>query len=370
MTRFMGQKLPLPEESGAWRAALELIAVAGLIGIDLWLPVEGAWLRAPIRALAGGIVLLALFRRRASADDDPPGARPRAWLEATLVTVALGLVVYAWAMVVSGPFDEMDRSILRSSAPVVVWWLLRRLVLAWLQQVVLQHFLWPLGREALGSGGAATLVVALLFGLFHLPSLAFAMATALGAALWLTLYRRSRRLLPLVVSHALLAAMASFLPDRLLLDMRVGRPALATAAEQRSLAAVDRQAMLEAVADRQYAIHHGDTDSGYVAGLYRDVLGRIATADEIGDGVEQLQTLSRLGLAKRMLLAPELDVASLWQRTIDDQPLAPGLEIHPGSDSATFDGWYEAEGEWRWARSATPSLRFRLERAPARDYIL
>ncbi|MEM7351224.1 MAG: hypothetical protein AAF657_10490, partial [Acidobacteriota bacterium] len=47
-----------------------------------------------------------------------------------------------------------------------------------------------------------------------------------------------------------------------------------------------------------------------------------------------------------------------------------GLEIHPGSDSATFDGWYEAEGEWRWARSATPSLRFRLERAPARDYIL
>ena len=335
------------------------------------MPQGRAGLHAAVRGLAIAILIASYLRRRGAGAAVGAGLIAwRAWIEAAAATLALGLAVGLWAAAASGPFDEPDLALLSLSAPALGLWMLRRLALALIQQAVLQLFLWPVARQVLRSDWLTTAVVASVFGLFHLPSLSFAVATALAAALWLTLYRRSRRLLPLVVSHAVLAAGASLLPEGLLYDMAVGRPALEIAADLRSLAGAQQQAMLGAVTSARYARHRGRTDSGYVRGLYRDILGRLPGDEEVADGVEQLRTISRLALAKRMLLSRELDDATLWHRHIDDEPLAPGVAIPAGSEEAEFVGWYAAESAWRWAREAAPAIRFRLEREARRDYVL
>ncbi len=367
---------------------IELVAVVALLAVDLWLAWDRPWLQVLTRGLVAAVLVASFLRRRTGRSAAPPDGRRkkgqhkmppgRAWLEAAAVTLVLGLTVLAWAAAVSGPLDELDLSLLAAPASVLGLWLLRHLALAAVQQLALQLFLWPVAKEALASGLLATVATAVLFGLGHLPSAPLAIATTIAAALWLGLYRRSQRLAPLIISHLLLAAVASTLPARLFLKMKVGTPALEIAAEQRSLASEEKQALLHAIATPRYSSDQGKTDSEYVAGLYRDILGRAAADNEVRHGVEQLaqgpgagQTqLSRLGLAKRMLVAEELDEATLWRRVIDDQPLAPGIEITPTSDDARFAGWYDAEDAWRWAREAEPAIGFRLDREPDRVYVL
>lgn len=357
--------------TAAARPMVELAAIAGLVTADLWLVWDRPWLSALARAMAAAVLIASLLRRAAGRRLQPTAmTAARAWLEAAAATLALGVAVVAWAAAVRGPLDEPDLSLLALPAPALGLWLLRRLALVSVQQLALQLCLWPLAREVLGSGARATLLVAVLFGLGHLPSPAFAVATAIGAALWIGLYRRSRRLAPLIASHALLAGLASTLPDRLFYDMKVGAPALEIAAAQQSLAGEDRRSLLAAFGSPRYGAYRGGTDEGYVAGLYRDVLGRVATEEEVRDGVEQLATTTRLGLAKRMLLAPELDDATLWRRVIDDQPLAPGIDVAPASADVVFAGWYPAEGEWRWARDPAPAIGFRIDREPGRGHVL
>lgn len=364
------------------RAAIELVAVVVLVTVDLWLAWDRPWLLALVRTLAAAVLIVSFLRRRAGWP--PEGGKGnmtagRAWLEAAAVTLILGVAVHAWAAAISGPFDEPDLTLLRASVPALGLWLLRHLALAFIQQLALQLFLWPVGREVLGRDLPAVVAVAVLFGLGHLPSWPFAIATAIAATLWISLYRGSGRLAPLIASHVLLAALASTLPDRLFYDMKVGAPALEIAADQRSLASEEKQALLKAFTSPSYAAYRGGSDSGYVAGLYRDVLGRVADDHEVAYGVEQLASshpeggqtkLSRLALAKRMLLSEELDDGTLWRRFIDDQPLAPGLEITPSSDQARFTGWYDAEGEWRWARDSAPTVDFHFDREPERDHVL
>ncbi len=354
---------------GQARPLLALTAMVALVVADLWWLWDHPELQALVRSLAASVLIASLFIRHRTSPAVAPGqAAGRAWLETAVVTSALGLAVVGWAVAVSGPLDEPDWPNL--AIPALGFWLGHRLVLATIQQLVLQLFLGPVAREALGDGPWAIFGVAALFGLFHLPSVPFAVATGVAAALWLGLYRRSRRLAPLIASHALLAILASTLPERLFLDMKVGAPALEIAAQQRALAIDEMQAMLGAISSPRYAAYRGDTDFDYVAGLYRDILGRVGTEAEVRDGVEQLQQISRRKLAQRMLLAEELDATTLWRRTLDDEPLAAPAEITAASDPTRFTGWYEAEDEWRWANALAPTITFPIDPKSDRPYVL
>ena len=357
--------------------AVELAAVVALVTVDLWLVWDRPWLLALTRALAAAVLIASLLRRRKDRPAATPGmSAGRAWTEAAVATLVLAGAVLAWSAAVSGPFDEPDLTLLAGPATALGLWLLRHLVLAWVQQLVLQLYLWPVAREVLKSSFLTTATVAMLFGLFHLPSPSLAIATAIAGGVWLLLYRRSGRLAPLIASHVLLAATAATLPDRLFYDMEVGAPALEVAADQRSLAGEEKQALLTAVSSPGYAAYRGGTDRGYIDGLYRDILGRVPTDGEVADGVEQLARISRLSLAKRMLLAQELDDATLWRRVIDDEPLPPGVDVTPsgpapgGAPAVTFAGWYAPEESWRWAHSQTPEIGFHLELVPERVYVL
>ena len=79
---------------------------------------------------------------------------------------------------------------------------LRYLAWAGLQQWLLCVVLADRLRVLVGSTRWATLVAAVMFALMHTPNQALMQFTLLGGLLWVPLWLRCRRLLPLVLSHA------------------------------------------------------------------------------------------------------------------------------------------------------------------------
>jgi Type II CAAX prenyl endopeptidase Rce1-like len=215
------------------RPALELGLGLGLLEGDLW------WWRTPPNPLAHWIALAGLgllfaashLRRR---DEGPAGPAPgnpgRAWMEVALATVLLALAVLGLGAGLRGPRESLSFAFL-GSQPAEIWgWGIRRVGIALGQQIALQLFLWPLCLELLSPRRAALALAAFLFGLLHLPSPWLAALSGSGALIWIVLYQRAGRLLPLVASQVALAILVqAALPARLHYGMRVGREARAAA---------------------------------------------------------------------------------------------------------------------------------------------
>jgi membrane protease YdiL (CAAX protease family) len=92
-----------------------------------------------------------------------------------------------------------------------------------LQQYALQGFINRRAQVALGRGRASVLLVALLFGLFHLPNPWLTLATFAAGLLWSWVYQRAPNLLAVGVSHGLMTwVLISSVPPAALHNLRVG----------------------------------------------------------------------------------------------------------------------------------------------------
>ena len=91
------------------------------------------------------------------------------------------------------------------------------------QQYALQGFINRRAQIAWGSGPGSVLIVAVLFGSFHLPNPGLMIATFVGALVWATVYQRAPNLFALAISHGLMTwILISTLPSNLLHGLRVG----------------------------------------------------------------------------------------------------------------------------------------------------
>ncbi|MBI3465519.1 MAG: hypothetical protein HY000_21075 [Planctomycetes bacterium] len=125
--------------------------------------------------------------------------------------------------------------------------------------------------------------------------------TVIAGLLWLWLYARGGRLLPLILSHILLAVLAhSMLPERLMLSMRVGADALPLLARHRWLAADRKWRIVRVLASSEYFAHCGGTDPAFARALYRDAFGASPNPLRSSAGPHPGQSLSR-GCRRRFL---------------------------------------------------------------------
>ncbi|HUK13155.1 MAG TPA: DUF4214 domain-containing protein [Thermoanaerobaculaceae bacterium] len=293
----------------AW-AFVELgVAVAGLEA-GLWL-VSGRDAEPAVLAIAlalGGVAYLS-HRRRRRAGTTPDAARVgpgRAWLEALGGAACLVALTAVWVAALREPYDELRFAFPPGGSELAVW-ILRRVVYAAAQQLLLQLFLVPVCSEVAASEPLGGLLAAGVFGAAHLPSVTLALLTAAAAWAWIALYRRGRRLAPLVATHALLwIAAFAIVPDRLSLDMQVGIQAVESAAHYRTLDSELGREILRRVCAPEYFAAQGGTEAGFVRALYRDVLGRMPSDDEVGFWLRRLRIESRTEVAKKFVVSDEL----------------------------------------------------------------
>lgn len=361
-------------------APAQLAAMVVLVEIDLWLPPEAdlepvRWL---IRAAAGLVFLWSLFDPGNTRAPAPAVGRRRAWLEATAATLVVGAGLAVWIGFAREPYDAPALSFL-DSASTLSRWAGHRLVLATVQQLFLQLFFWRVLGRILGRDRPAILGAAALFGVFHLPSPALAGGTLLGAVVWIALYRRSRRLLPLIASHALLAALASAAaPERLFYEMQAGARAMDALPAYRLLAREETRALLRQLTSDEYVEHRGGVGPGYVDGLYRDVLARPPTAKETSGWTRQLKETGPAELAKRIVTSDEAQTVGghFADRILDYRPMEPGIVIPSVSITFLDDeyfaaGFSVAEQSLRWTQEPTARLVYPLrEVEPGRRYAL
>jgi membrane protease YdiL (CAAX protease family) len=91
------------------------------------------------------------------------------------------------------------------------------------QQYTLNGFINRRAQLALGKGAKSILLVALIFGVLHLPNPLLAVLTMIGGLVWAAAYQRQPNLLALTLSHTVVSlALALTTSSNLLNSLRVG----------------------------------------------------------------------------------------------------------------------------------------------------
>lgn len=91
------------------------------------------------------------------------------------------------------------------------------------QQYVLNGFINRRAQLAFGKGLKSILLVAIVFGLLHLPNPLLAIVTLIGGAIWAAAYQRQPNLFALALSHSLVSiTLALTISPSLLNSLRVG----------------------------------------------------------------------------------------------------------------------------------------------------
>lgn len=211
------------------RAGLELAGVWTLLEVALWVP-EGPYL-VVTRALAGGLILATVgvsFQRR-RGHVSPNAALPlqrspmlRAWFRALAATALAAALVITTAWLLGLWKGGLHFGFAAISAEEATSWWAGKLAAVTAQQLALQLFALPLCVEILGLSWTAMALAGLIFGAAHLPNVPLAVLSGGFAPVWCFLYLRSRRLLPLVASHLLLALVVRAACGDLIFNMRVG----------------------------------------------------------------------------------------------------------------------------------------------------
>lgn len=265
----------------------------GVFIVDLWI-LRG--LSSPLFELPAIFVIAAVvvisIRRRGGFERILPlasGSSRRAWLETLAATAIPAIGLFAWGMTIRGPYDEIPSKIIQASTLGLLMWAGQHLIWATLQQGLLQLFLRPVIGEILRKPAVATITTGLVFGLLHLPCPILVVSSTVLGILWMTLFSRHRRIGPLIVSHATLAALAYILvPAPWSCDLNVGVMAHKKQPEYRVLRLPETRAILEAVTSEDYFRSSGGTDRDFIKSLYRDMLGRTPAEAEVQHWLDRM----------------------------------------------------------------------------------
>ena len=191
--------------------ALELLAIGVAAAIFVaTFRVRPAYVDFVLAGLMVALIAASARRSRRLWDEAPlvpgGGASRRAWIETGMFTGVALVVLFALAVRTAGSGPAL-------AARLANWHLAVALPLyfAWglLQQYIFQRFL--LGRLLqLLPPAAAIALTAIAFSSVHFPRWPVMALVLIACSVWSTIYYRTRALLPLAASHALLGSVLHY----------------------------------------------------------------------------------------------------------------------------------------------------------------
>jgi len=205
-------------------AAWEIVAAGSSALVVEWVVYSLAGSRSPallFPVVTAVLLMLASHRARGESARALGWRLDNFWAAARLLLPPMLVVTSALVGVGfhAGTLDfgrwEGGQSILGVPALSLVW--------GPLQQYALQGFINRRAQIVFGRGPASVLLVALLFGLFHLPNPWLSLATFGAGLLWAWVYQRAPNLFAVGLSHGLMTwVMISCVPPAALHNLRVG----------------------------------------------------------------------------------------------------------------------------------------------------
>jgi membrane protease YdiL (CAAX protease family) len=202
--------IPFPKQ---WTVCLEILAVFGLLEAVMWTP------RGFIHSLliAAEVVTVVWLGLRGRSKEELglrwPSRDGTVWILLLGGLSAIAIPAFALATGRSVPANA-DWPRFQNLWPYVIW--------AFAQQFLLQSFFFVRVEAIVGDRGAVV-ASTLLFTVAHLPNMALAAMTLLGALFFTEAFRRYRSIYPVGIVHALLGiAVAYSFPNSFMHHMRVG----------------------------------------------------------------------------------------------------------------------------------------------------
>jgi membrane protease YdiL (CAAX protease family) len=261
------------------RACIDIMLIVGLVFVDLWFlkPFDFKW--------ASALLYFALIMLMASTFSRisklpylsllPRLTLPRVSIVvaiATIIQVALILICAHMAGVLESNLTWASFGKPPSRLPS---WVVEKIITVIAQQVGLQLVLFPLCFQISNKKWAAAFIGSGLFGLLHMPNPLLMVSTFFAGPVWFWLFLYGGRLIPIVLSHIILATFLRFsIPSHIHLGLGVGARALP---KLKIVLWLDRQMLWPDVrrySSKEYFNNQGETDDLFIHGCYRDILGR------------------------------------------------------------------------------------------------
>jgi len=299
------------------RSLVEVTVLLGAFVVDQWI-LSG--LSNPLFELPAFVVVAAVFvtsiRRRGGFErvlPYPVGSSRQAWLETISATAIPAVGLLTWGVTIRGPYDEIPLKIAQASVLGLSFWVGQHLVWATLQQGLLQLFLRPVIGEFLRKPGVGIAAAGLLFGLLHLPCPILVVSTTVLGVMWMILFSRHRRIAPLIMSHATLAALAFVvLPPQWNCALNVGVVAQRKQPKYHVLRLPETRKILETVTSDNYFTTSGGTQRDFIKSLYRDMLSRTPADAEVQHWLDRMNRgLSRNRVAVAFAGSKEFRMTTL-----------------------------------------------------------
>ncbi|MEZ6094127.1 MAG: CPBP family intramembrane glutamic endopeptidase [Pirellulaceae bacterium] len=160
------------------------------------------------------------------------------WRHALKITSVMGMMLVGVCLAMGTCQGNSVSSIFDKSA---VHWLIVKTPTVVLQQWMMQILLLPFLLRLFANRLQAVVVAAAIFSMMHLPNPILMLLTLIAGVFWTYSFLKNRQLVPVIVSHFLLAVFAAGLCGEYILNMRVGPSCVAMIPEKIHLAVPDPQ---------------------------------------------------------------------------------------------------------------------------------
>ena len=275
------------------RACIDVLLIVSLVFIDFWLLKPFGFKLASALLYFALIVLMASTFSRISKlpylSQLPRPALLRVFIVvaiATIIQVALILICAHMAGVL-----EVDLTWASFGKPPyrLPSWVVEKVITVIAQQVGLQLVLFPLCFVISKKKWAAAFIGSGLFGLLHMPNPLLMVSIFIAGPVWFLLFLYGGRLIPIVLSHIILASFLRFaIPSHMHLGLSVGARALPKLQVVLWLEKHRLWPDVKKYSSKEYFKNQGGTNKLFIHGCYRDILGRN------GSEAENLRILKKI----------------------------------------------------------------------------